>query len=537
MTGTASKKPTSGTPLSIVCRTVGGNPIIGVTIEVIGLRKKVSATAPNDPQHNGQNDHTITDDEIDATRAAGLASKPGMPEGECDVNVVAVAPAGMKLGAVSDPFVENGTVFTTIRLKKGSDQFARTSPLVLTMTTACMNQFVLDDKIPKKRVRNLTLEEAYQELIHHHKAGTVTVVPEPIFNDPCVPIVPKKNLPRSHTIDGPLNSKGKPTRVTVPSNGPNGGRLSIDTELVHLDPRVDQVKLFYNGHGIRGGEVSRADILNVNPVNAVGLVRLCQRLSVRFGIKELHHAGCGRNVVVGTGDCHDYGRAIDFVGAKVANPVKGKPDLLLTVEDDWTTETVPAHAEIGERPSEEARRRAWDEIKTPIEYRFLSLNLGFESGGDKKEQARVVQRALDDKRISPALIKAFNAVNAKKNPAEEDLKAVRDPLLAERDAYVTLSRTFFQFIYDWAADNYSFASETADPSDDQAPDFPGNFGPPSPAKEMGKGGFIMHPDHFASATDASGREAHHGHYHIQIGPTHGATGREPVIKKDDVPKE
>lgn len=542
MTGNApstiTKRATDGTPLSIVCKTVGGTPIIGVKITVIGLREKVSVRAPNDAQHDGQNDHLITDDEIDQTRTGELGKTPDLPEGECDLNILAVAPPDMKLGAATAPFVENGTVFKTIRLRKGAQDFSRKTPLVLTLTTACLNSFVVNESILKKRVRNLTLEEAYQELIHHHKSGTITLFPEPVFDDSCTPIVPKQNMTRKHTVAGPLTKEGKPTRMEVQSVGPDGKPLFITAELVNLKPRVDQVKLFYTNYGTRAQPWYPSEIRNVNPVNAVGLVRLCQRLAARFKITELHHSGCGRPAFVGVGDCHDYGRAIDFTGVRLADPVQGKPAFLLNVQDDWSTEGVPAHAEIGQRPSLKPRRPYWEEASTPIEYRFLTLNTEFALVNDEQEKTRVLKRAIADQRITKGLTKALDSLLNQKEPAsEEELKAARDPVLAEREAYVSLSRSFFQFFYDWAAENYSFASATPDPADDQAPDFPGRIGPPSPPKEMGKGGFIMHPDHQTSATDSSGREAHKAHYHIQIGPTRGAIGREPVVKKEDVPTD
>lgn len=77
---------------------------------------------------------------------------------------------------------------------------------------------------------------------------------------------------------------------------------------------------------------------NLDPRNALALVRLCQWLSDYYGVTELYHVGISGGGVDRNGnprrDCHGQGRAIDFVG------VKGELDggeFLYTVYDDWGT--------------------------------------------------------------------------------------------------------------------------------------------------------------------------------------------------------
>jgi hypothetical protein len=293
-----------------------------------------------------------------------------------------------------------------------------------------------------------------------------------------------------------------------------------------------------------------SDIARVNPINAAGLVRLCLMLQRRFNITEFHHIGVARNVVVNKGDCHDWGRAIDFGGVRLPDPVAGKPPLLISLQEDWAKESVPKVSEIGRRPSREERSPAWPNVSRDLEFRFLSLNLDFDPAGDPKEQARVVARAMADNRVSPALKTAFNALNDPRRTPKatpEELEAARAPLLAERKTYATLAQNFFQFFFNWAADNYNNRSADPDTAPQTiAPEFPDQPPPPPPpavpaATPMGDGGRIMHPDHHDTNTAdtpppphfdinaKNGREAHNGHYHIQIGPTHGSTGAEPVI--------
>lgn len=552
MSDTISKQPSIGTPLSIVCKTPAGNILIGVTIEVIGLRKKTTEEkGPNTP-NRGQNDHMISNQEIDDTRNFELANNPGLPEGECILNITAVAPAGTRLGPNVAPFVAGAPATQQIRFKKGSLDFGPKTPVVMNLIHECLFNFTVDSAILRKRVRNLTIEEAYKELVHRHKAKTIRLFPEPTFDTACTSQVPDGSLPRFRTVreTGP---DGKTVTRKEPVTGPDGKQLSVTTKLINMEPRVDTVSLLYNANPTRASTGNTIDITNVNPINAAGLVRLCLMLQRRFNITEFHHIGIGRNVIVNKGDCHDWGRAIDFAGVRLADPVAGKPPLLLSLQEDWAKESVPKISELGRRPSVEERSSAWPTVSQDIEFRFLSLNVDFDPSGTPQEQRRVVARALADPRVSAALKAAFNAItDVKRTPpaTPAEVEAARTPLLAERKTYVTLAQNFFQFFFNWAADNYSKNSASPDPSpQSDAPEFPDQPPPPSPppppptpaATPMGTGGRTMHPDHHDTNTAndpppphfdinaKNGREAHNGHFHIQIGPTHGSTGSEPVI--------
>lgn len=190
----------------------------------------------------------------------------------------------------------------------------------------------------------------------------------------------------------------------------------------------------------------------------------------------------------------------------------------------------------------------------PVPFSY-PLNCDFDPADTADEQKRVVARALADARVSKSLKDAFNKVNNDPKHTADELEAVRAPLLAERKAYVDKAQAFFQYSYNWASDNYSQSSATPDdPPQTNAPEFPDQqmppppappppgvvFSPPAPpAIAMGLGGRIMHPDHHDSNSSGSpptfdpnaknGREAHNGHYHIQIGPTHGTTADEPAL--------
>lgn len=552
MSGNISKQPSVGTPLSIVCKTPGGNVLVGITIEVIGLRRKVSEEkSPNSPIR-GQNDHIISAKEIDDTRNLELQENPNLPEGECILNITAVAPVATRLGPDGAPFAPGGVAVRQIRLKKGSEDFGPGKPLVMTLVHECLFRFAIDPAILRKRVRNLTIDEAYAELVHRHKQGTIRLIPEPKFDATCAPQVPDGALPRIKTVTESVD--GKDVTHTEPANGADGKQLQVTTKLVNMDPRVGTVRLLYNPAPTHGSKGVVSDITKVNPINAAGLVRLCLMLQRRFGVTEFHHIGVGRNVVVNKGDCHDWGRAIDFAAVRLPDPVAGKPPLLLSLQEDWAKESVPKIAEIGRRPSREARDSAWPTVSQNLEYRFLSLNLDFDPAGDPKEQQRVVARALADARVAQSLKTAFNALNDPKRKPKatpEEIEAARASLLAERKIYATLAQTFFQFFFNWASDNYSHRSAAIDTVQTDAPESPDQ--PPSPPstpapppalltpEPMGTGGLIMHPDHHDTNTSdkpppshfdpnsKNGREAHNGHFHIQIGPTHGSTGSEPVI--------
>jgi hypothetical protein len=79
---------------------------------------------------------------------------------------------------------------------------------------------------------------------------------------------------------------------------------------------------------------------NLDPRNALALVRLCEWLNDNWGVTELYHVGISGDAAGRRTDCHGQGRAVDFVG------VKGRLDdgseLLLTVYDDWGLVGTPS---------------------------------------------------------------------------------------------------------------------------------------------------------------------------------------------------
>ena len=539
-----SKAPAVGTPLSITCRTPAGNTLTGVTLEVVGLRLDISSEvdASKGVKVRGQQDYMITDKEVDDTRTSPAQSGLGLAADECILNINARVP-GSRMGPPRTPFAP-GQDSKQIRFFKKKTDFGPKTPVVLQLTDECLVKFVVAPAILRKRVRNLTIDEAYQELVHRHKAGTIRLFPEPTFDANCVPVTPTRSLPRKRTKRGPDGNPEKVDGKEVLEDvvDAKGAPVLVPLQLVGMEPRVGAVRIMFNNFGPRGTPAAPADLINVNPINAAGLVRLVLVLARRFNITEFHHVGVARNVIINKGDCHDWGRAIDFVAVQMADPAGGAAEFRLNVSQDWAGESVPRVSELGQRPSLQPRDSAWPFVTRDLEFRFLSLNLAFDPTHPAAEQQRVVQRALNDGRVDKALKDAFNKVNANPKHTDAELEAVRAPLLARRKLFVDLARNFFQFFFDWAADNYNQSSADPDaaPQSDapETPDAPAPATPPGPG-DMGLGGRIMHADHHDTGTKGNppvsdpsaknGREAHNSHYHIQIGPTNGPTGAEPTL--------
>ena len=535
--GGTSKAPPKPTPLSVICRSPAGNALVGVTLEVIGLRSEVSKVDPQN-RSTGRVDFLITDQEVDNTRASPQQVGLGLGNDECLLNIIAFVP-GSQLGPNSTPFQPGGRAAIQIRFTKGSKDFGPDKPVELNLIHQCLFNFKVNQALLKKRVRNLTVDEAYQELVHRHQQGTIQLIPEPSFDGACAAQTPKRTVFRSKTVKNEATGKND----VVPENNADGTRKFVQTQLVNLAPRVASIGLLYNEQPTRTSKGARLEIANVNPINAAGLVRLVLLLFQRFGITEFHHVGIGRSVIINKGDCHDWGRAIDYVGVRLPDPALKPTPLFMFVGQDWAKEKVPLVAQMGRRPSKDVRNDAWPFVTQDLEYRFLSMNLDFDPTDTAAEQDRVEKRADADDRVAKSLKDAFKAVKNRKSPAPTaaELDAVRTPMLKERRTYVEKCQELFQFIYDWCDDNYANASADPDPTpQSDAPEFPGMTTAPPPAanRAMGKGGRIMHPDHRDTGTSGTpavpdqsaknGREAHNSHYHVQIGPT-GATAAELAL--------
>jgi hypothetical protein len=88
-----------------------------------------------------------------------------------------------------------------------------------------------------------------------------------------------------------------------------------------------------SGHPNGGSAPDRMD-----PRNALALVRFCEWLSANHGVTELYHLGIVTEVDQHGNprtDCHGQGRAVDFVGVKIA--FEDGTEIVRTVLDDWGT--------------------------------------------------------------------------------------------------------------------------------------------------------------------------------------------------------
>ena len=114
---------------------------------------------------------------------------------------------------------------------------------------------------------------------------------------------------------------------------------------------------------------SKAPLSNLDVRNAVGVYRLAKYLKVICGATEIYHVGIGAGKGPST-DCHNQGRAVDFVGVK--ETIDGKP-YIITVFDDWANKSVP-----NENDPTKPRLPNWPLGTRPLSFRLDPLP----SGGD-----------------------------------------------------------------------------------------------------------------------------------------------------------
>lgn len=527
----AAKEAPKGTPLSVIAKTPSGAILTGVRVTTIGLREEI--TKPDlDPRNgrptdkHGRMDWVITDDEFERTAdlerqqnppAVGPDGKP-LAADECLLNITATIP-GSKFGPEppkGGKFQAGGTVLVTggIRFVKGKDGFGPKTPIVLTLMDECLFNFIenLHADIP---ARNLTLEQAREVLVTFHKQTLIRLIPEPVFdvtNGTCAP------QPKSPGVD----------------------KCTADTACLKIAGKIDGVQFKTNLNGTtRTSSTASTDpvIDHVDLRNAVGLIRLVRKLKAAFNIIEFHHAGIGRGGD-NTLDCHNQGRAVDFVGARVPDPPGGGPDHIYVLED-WAQRSVPDASEIG-KPKTKKRlpgiigadhiKSGWPEsdVNTKQQNRTRKDKDGVETtfqvtvfDSFSTNRSQTLEFRLDS--LNRAAIEAdalgelqVAIAKAGKDPVKvAQAKVDHSAKLDLREASITRARNFFSSMYRFIADDYQDLNQNTSQG-------PFAAGPPvvNPISAIGSGGSIMNPDHATSMPFGSGgREAHQSHLHFQIGVT------------------
>lgn len=542
----AAKEAPKGTPLSVIVKTPSGAILTGVTVATIGLRQEVTK-ADLDPNNgrptakHGRMDWVITDDEFERTAdlerkqvppAVGPDGKP-LAADECLLNITATIP-GSKFGPeppTGGKFQAGGTVFVTggIRFVKGKDGFGPKTPVLLTLMDECLFNFTenLHADIP---ARNLTLEQAREVLVTFHKQKLIRLIPEPVFdvtNGTCAP------QPKSPGVD----------------------KCTAEAACLKIAGQIDGVQFKNNQTGAKrgfSGAFTDSAIEHLDLRNAVGLIRLVRKLKAAFQIIEFHHAGIGR----GQGsplDCHNQGRAVDFVGVRVPDPPGAAgPDLIYVLED-WAQRSVPDASEIGATPKKKKRlpgmppsdhiKSGWPESDVNTKLVDREVPDKDSPTGKKTIQVKVFDSFITDRSrtlefrldsLDRAAIEAdalpelqVAIAKAGKDPAKvAQAKVDHAAKLDLREASITRARNFFSSMYRFVAEDYQDRSQDTSQG-------PFAAGPPvvNPISAIGTGGSIMNPDHATSMPFGSGgREAHQAHLHFQIGVTKEAAPAPTPVK-------
>ena len=538
----AAKEAPKGTPLSVIVKTPAGNILTGVRVTAIGLREETTKQ-DLDPRNgrptdkHGRMDWIITDEEFERTADQERKQNPPAvgPDGtplaanECLLNITADI-RGSRFGPEppkGGKFLAGGTVFVPggIWFVKGKDGFGPKTPVVLTLIDECLSNFTknLHADIP---ARNLTLEQAREVLVTFHKQTLIRIIPEPVFdvtNGTCAP------QPKSPSVD----------------------KCTAEAACLKIAGQIDGVQFKNNQSGAKRGipgAFTDPVIDHLDLRNAVALIRLVRKLKAAFQIIEFHHAGIGR----GQGsplDCHNQGRAVDFVGVRVPDGASG-PDHIYVLED-WAQRSVPDASEIGVSPKTKKRLPGMpssDHIKSGWPESDVNTKQVDRKTKDKDGVEIIVQVTVFDSFITDrsrtlefrldSLDRAVIEVEAlpelqvaiakagKDQAKIDEVKADHVTKLDAREASIARARNFFSSMYRFIAEDYQDRSQGTSQGLFTA-------GPPvtNPISAIGSGGSIMNPDHATSMPFGSGgREAHQAHLHFQIGVTKEAAPAPTPVK-------
>lgn len=150
---------------------------------------------------------------------------------------------------------------------------------------------------------------------------------------------------RQLEAEGLILLEGHPTPDSVSLDGWN------PVDQTKQDGNVAGVVIRYWSSGTKqyGGPSGGAAPDNLDPRNALALVRLCQWLVEYYSVTELYHLGISGGGVDANGnprrDCHGQGRAVDLVG--VRGPAWDGGEFVFTVTDEWgsvSTSVTPGGA-------------------------------------------------------------------------------------------------------------------------------------------------------------------------------------------------
>jgi peptidoglycan hydrolase-like protein with peptidoglycan-binding domain len=215
-----------------------------------------------------------------------------------DVSGVGTLTSGIPAIAASRSLVGFADVTADLILGSGRAASLGSGPALVNALLA------LGGTTPATAARDLTQDAALREVLGAHQLGTIVLSPPPTFDGSGKVVSPKQG--DKLTIGSTVSGVGYKFVNFADRTKPN--YLPVAVILPALDAR-----------------------------HVIGLIRLAQQLSTRFGVTEIHHVGIGGQTVGGT-NCHTQGRACDFVGARGVR--NGQP-FLLTVLNDWAIRTVP----------------------------------------------------------------------------------------------------------------------------------------------------------------------------------------------------
>jgi len=187
---------------------------------------------------------------------------------------------------------------------------------------------------------------------------------------------------RNEVVDGTLVLTPAPPPNDTYSSTP-ARALTLDQAMQELELRQERLELklvpaakpgwvsFAEAklHGVElrywNGSVTQASALrNLDPRNAVALVRFAEWASTTYGVHTIAHIGVNGDESGARTDCHGQGRALDFAG--VAGTRDGV-EYDLFVLRDWGSRSVPDAID----PSG-ARLAQWPGGPRPVSYRLES---------------------------------------------------------------------------------------------------------------------------------------------------------------------
>jgi hypothetical protein len=295
----ASGVAPAGTPVRIRVQTPNKVPMVGVTVEIVSLRQKLT-------NNDGLVEFLLDDAEVDKVSASADIHTRRIHCGPDPGAGKKVVPGGafLKATLVKNKGFDPAT--------PGLETDAKGQVLVQVLVDAGVD---LANEHADIKVRDLTPRQASEALLFHSLQGDMVLT------------LSGQEFEFVFKHFEEKDAKGDVTNFFKPCDGRCTFVKPDPQALLGIkDQTAKGVRYFYVNHtpfvnGKPGMDFAIGSAFTkLDPRNAIGVCRLAQRLKAVDGaIEAVYHIGINGDDV--RNDCHGFGRAIDFAGVAKAVPV------------------------------------------------------------------------------------------------------------------------------------------------------------------------------------------------------------------------